>query len=57
MDMGEVSTKNTKLEEVDLPQDMDLLNKWTIPKVELKTIYEYGIFDKIKHKQIIKTTE
>ena len=36
MDMGEVSTKNTKLEEVDLPQDMDLLNKWTIPKVELK---------------------
>ena len=57
MDMGEVSTKSTKLEEVDLPQDMDLLNKWTIPKVELKTIYEYGFFDKIKHKQIIKTTE
>ena len=57
MDMGEISTKSTKLEEVDLPQNIDLLNKWTIPKVEIKTIYEYGFFDKIKHKQIIKTSE
>ncbi|MDV3205132.1 MAG: hypothetical protein Q8883_02625 [Sweet potato little leaf phytoplasma] len=36
---------------------MNLLNKWTIPKVDLSTIYEYDLFDKIKYKQLIKTTK
>ncbi|KAG5582539.1 hypothetical protein H5410_053166 [Solanum commersonii] len=41
----------------DIPQNLDLLNKWTIPKVNIKTIYDYGWFDKISNKQLIKTTE
>ncbi|KAG5590513.1 hypothetical protein H5410_041027 [Solanum commersonii] len=45
------------LEEVDVPQNLDLLNKWTIPKVLIKTIYDYGWFDKLSSKQLIKTTE
>ncbi|WMV38339.1 hypothetical protein MTR67_031724 [Solanum verrucosum] len=57
MDLGEVSTKSTRLEEIDIPQNLDLLNKWTIPKIDIKTIYDYGWFDKISHKQLIKITE
>ncbi|WMV45208.1 hypothetical protein MTR67_038593, partial [Solanum verrucosum] len=57
MDLGDTSTKSTRLEEVDIPQNLDLLNKWTIPKVDIKTIYDYGWFDKISNKQLIKTTE
>ncbi|KAG5630266.1 hypothetical protein H5410_001983 [Solanum commersonii] len=57
MDLGETSTKSAQLEEVDIPQNLDLLNKWIIPKVDIKTIYEYGWFDKISNKQLIKTTE
>ncbi|KAG5580836.1 hypothetical protein H5410_051463 [Solanum commersonii] len=57
MDLGDASTKSTRLEEVDIPQNLDLLNKWTIPKVNIKTIYDYGWFDKISNKQLIKTTE
>ncbi|KAG5590518.1 hypothetical protein H5410_041032 [Solanum commersonii] len=57
MDLGDTSTKSTKLEEVDVPQNFDLLNKWTIPKVPIKTIYDYGWFDKPFSKQLIKTTE
>ncbi|WMV30496.1 hypothetical protein MTR67_023881, partial [Solanum verrucosum] len=57
MDLGDTSTKSTHLEEVDIPQNLDLLNKWTIPKVDIKTIYDYGWFDKISNKQLIKTTE
>ncbi|KAG5591078.1 hypothetical protein H5410_041592, partial [Solanum commersonii] len=49
--------KSTRLEEVDIPQNLDLLNKWTIPRVNIKTIYDYGWFDKISNKQLIKTTE
>ncbi|KAG5571567.1 hypothetical protein H5410_061333 [Solanum commersonii] len=49
--------KSTRLKEVDIPQNLDLLNKWTIPKVNIKTIYDYGWFDKISNKQLIKTTE
>ncbi|KAG5591055.1 hypothetical protein H5410_041569, partial [Solanum commersonii] len=48
---------STRLEEVDIPQNLDLLNKWTISKVSIKTIYDYGWFDKISNKQLIKTTE
>ncbi|KAG5570703.1 hypothetical protein H5410_060469 [Solanum commersonii] len=57
MDPGETCTKSSKLEEVDIPQNLDLLNKWTIPKVLIKTIYDYGWFDKLSSKQLIKTTE
>ncbi|KAG5609020.1 hypothetical protein H5410_020301 [Solanum commersonii] len=44
MDLGDTSTKSTRLEEVDIPQNLDLLNKWTIPKVNIKTIYDYETF-------------
>ncbi|KAG5629803.1 hypothetical protein H5410_001520, partial [Solanum commersonii] len=49
--------KSTRLEEVDILQNLDLLNKWTIPRVNIKTIYDYGWFDKISNKQLIKTSE
>jgi len=55
--MDQEDIKSTRLEEVDIPQNLDLLNKWTIPKVNIKTIYDYGWFDKISNKQLIKTTE
>ncbi|KAG5595157.1 hypothetical protein H5410_036389 [Solanum commersonii] len=38
-----MSTKSTRLEKVDVPQNLDLLNKWTIPKVPIKTIYDYAL--------------
>ncbi|KAG5627523.1 hypothetical protein H5410_012741 [Solanum commersonii] len=57
MDLGDVSTKSTRLKEVDIPQNLDLLNKLTISKVDRKTIYDYGWFDKISNKQLIKTIE
>ncbi|KAG5569981.1 hypothetical protein H5410_059747 [Solanum commersonii] len=53
----DTSTKSTRLEEVNIPQNLDLLNEWTILKIDIKTIYDYGWFDKISHKQLIKTTE
>ena len=34
--------KGSRLEEVDIPQNLDLLNKWTIPKVDTRLIYDYG---------------
>lgn len=49
--------KSSRLEEVDIPQDLDLLNRWTIPKVDTRLIYDYGWFDKLSTKQVIKTTE
>ncbi|WMV58309.1 hypothetical protein MTR67_051694 [Solanum verrucosum] len=55
--MDEEDIKSTWLEEVDIPQNLDLLNKWTIPKVNIKTIYDYGWFDKVSNKQLIKITE
>ncbi|WMV15771.1 hypothetical protein MTR67_009156 [Solanum verrucosum] len=55
--MDQEDIKSTRLEEVDIPQNLNLLNKWTIPKVNIKTIYDYGWFDKISNKQLIKTTE
>ena len=56
-DLGDLSTKSTRLEEVDIPQNLDLLNKRTIPKIPIKTIYDYGWFDKLSSKQMIKMTE
>ncbi|KAG5615334.1 hypothetical protein H5410_015158 [Solanum commersonii] len=55
--MDQEDIKSTRLEEVDIPQNLDLLNKWTISKVNIKTIYDYGWFDKISNKQLIKATE
>ncbi|KAG5622160.1 hypothetical protein H5410_007378 [Solanum commersonii] len=55
--MDQKDVKTTRLEEVDIPQNLDLLNKWTIPKVNIKTIYDCGWFDKISNKQLIKTTK
>ncbi|WMV25937.1 hypothetical protein MTR67_019322 [Solanum verrucosum] len=55
--MDQEDIKSTRLEKVDIPKNLDLLNKWTIPKVNIKTIYVYGWFDKISNKQLIKTTE
>ncbi|KAG5615777.1 hypothetical protein H5410_015601 [Solanum commersonii] len=55
--MDQEDIKSTRLEEVDILQNLDLLNKWTIPKVNIKTIYDYDWFDKISNKQLIKTTE
>ena len=49
--------KSSRLEEVDIPQNLDLLNKWTIPKVDTRLIYDYGWFDKLSTKQVVKTTE
>ena len=34
-----------------------MLNKWTIPKVDTRLIYDYGWFDKLSTKQVVKTTE
>ncbi|KAG5568728.1 hypothetical protein H5410_064257 [Solanum commersonii] len=55
--MDQEDIKSTRLEEVDIPQNLDLLNKWTFPKVSIKTINDYSWFDKISNKQLIKTTE
>ena len=49
--------KGSRLEEVDIPQNLDLLNKWTILKVDTRLIYDYGWFDKLSTKQVVKTTE
>lgn len=57
MNFWETSIKSTRLEEVDIPQNLDLLNKWTIPKVDTKIIYDYGWFDKHSSKHLIKTKE
>lgn len=51
------SVKNSNNFEYDLPQDLDSLNKWTIPKIEPKTIYQLGTFEKLGLKQLVKTTE
>ena len=49
--------KNMKNEEYDLPLDLELLNRWTIPKIEPRLIYQLGTFEKLGLKQIVKTTE
>ena len=51
------SIKNTKNEEYDIPENLDLLNKWTIPKIEPRLIYQLGTFEKLGLKQAVKTTE
>lgn len=54
---GKSTIKNSLSREVDIPQSLDLLNKWTIPKVDTRTIYQLGTFEKLGLKQVVKTTE
>ncbi|KAL8477605.1 hypothetical protein ACS0TY_029778 [Phlomoides rotata] len=41
------------IQEYDIPENLDLLNRWTIPKM----VYQLGTFEKLGLKQIVKTTE
>ncbi|KAG5605413.1 hypothetical protein H5410_026905 [Solanum commersonii] len=49
--------KNSRKEEYDIPQLLDLLNKWTIPKISPRIIYHMGTFAKLGLKQVGKITE
>ncbi|KAG5568234.1 hypothetical protein H5410_064754 [Solanum commersonii] len=49
--------KNSRKEEYDIPQHLDLLNKWTIPKISPRIIYQMDTFEKLGLKQVVKTTE
>ena len=53
----EFSVKNQRKEEYDIPKNLDLLNKWSIPKIEPRLIYQLGTFEKLGLKEIIKTSE
>ncbi|XP_074299059.1 uncharacterized protein LOC141630079 [Silene latifolia] len=44
-------------QEVEYPQNLELLNKWTIPEVSKRTIYKYGFFEYIGLKHRVKNTE
>ncbi|KAK9677506.1 hypothetical protein RND81_11G147800 [Saponaria officinalis] len=54
---NKTTIKNSITKEVEVPQNLDLLNKWTIPKVNTKTIYQLGTFERLGLKQVVKTTE
>ena len=49
--------KNEKREEYDVPKDLELLNKWNIPRIEPRTIYQFGTFENIGLKNVVKTVE
>lgn len=51
------TVKNSMTQEYDIPENLDLLNKWTIPKIDPKMVYKLGTFEKIGFKQVVKTTE
>lgn len=51
------TVKNSRKEEYDIPQELDLLNKWTIPKIPPRIIYHMETFEKLGLKQVVKTTE
>lgn len=51
------SVKNSMTEEYEIPRNLDLLNKWTIPKVQPKVLYEIGTFEEMGFVQSVKTTE
>ncbi|KAG5592748.1 hypothetical protein H5410_043262 [Solanum commersonii] len=51
------TVKNSRKEEYDIPQHLGLLNKWTIPKISPRIIYQMGTFEKLGLKQVVKTTE
>ena len=54
---SEDTVKNSIEEEYDIPHNLELLNKWTIPKIDYKVIYKLGTFEKLGLKQVVKTTE
>ncbi|KAK9697743.1 hypothetical protein RND81_08G058200 [Saponaria officinalis] len=54
---NKTTVKNSTTTEVEVPLNLDLLNKWTIPRVNTKTIYQLGTFERLGLKQIVKTTE
>lgn len=49
--------KNTIIQEYDIPQNIEDLNKWTIPRVKPNTIYHLGTFEKLGLKHVVKTME
>ncbi|MDD0148587.1 hypothetical protein PSY31_23140, partial [Shigella flexneri] len=51
------TVKKSKKQEYDFPENLDSLNRWTIPKIEPKVIYQLGTFEKLGLKQVVKTTE
>ncbi|KAG5571692.1 hypothetical protein H5410_061458 [Solanum commersonii] len=51
------TVKNIRKEEYDIPQHLDLLTKWTIPKISPRIIYQMGTFEKLVLKQVVNTTE
>lgn len=52
------TVKNSINEEYDIPKNLDLLNKWTIPHINPRVIYQIGSFDNfLNWKQVVKTTE
>lgn len=51
------STKNSRNEEYEIPRNLDGLNKWTIPKIQPKVLYEIGTFEELGLVQSVKTTE
>ncbi|KAM3324254.1 hypothetical protein P3S67_005405 [Capsicum chacoense] len=51
------TVKNSKKEEYDIPQHLDPLNKWTIPKVPPRKLYQMRTFETLGLKQVVKTTE
>jgi len=51
------TVKNSIEEEYDIPHNLELLNKWTIPKINYNQVYKLGTFERIGLKQVVKTTE
>lgn len=51
------NVKNQINEEFEIPKQLDLLNRWTIPKIQPKVLYELGTFEELGFIQSVKTTE
>ena len=51
------SVKNSIIEEYEIPRNLDLLNKWSISKIQPKVLYELGTFEELGFTQSVKTTE
>ena len=54
---NKTNVKNCLIEEYEVPKNLDLLNKWTIPKIQPKVLYELGTFEELGFVQSVKTTE
>lgn len=51
------NVKNQMNEEYEIPKQLDLLNKWTIPRIQPNVLYELGTFEELGFIQSVKTTE